>query len=137
MSYLDPDETPLKQNPYRPLNEAFGATSFFIGAFYSPRFRQDSRRMICGGLHNLIDECTVILGWCYTSDQVEQTKRKQEGLMQEALQKIFPDFDVKVGGMKHALRSPNKGSQYTILPTRYYTVVVSENGNASRFQHAD
>ncbi len=85
--------------------------------FSFPPSSHDSQRMVCSGLRSLIDECTVILGWCYTAQQVEQTKRKQvncsmltnwclrimrlnfdfqEGLMQEALGKIFKDFDVKV-----------------------------------------
>ncbi len=63
---------------------------------FAPSRSHDSRGMICQGLRNLIDDCTVILGWCYTAQQVEETKRRQEGLMREALKKIFADFDVEV-----------------------------------------
>ncbi len=52
--------------------------------------------MICSGLRNLIDDCTVILGWCYTADQVDSTKKKQEALMRQAMEKLFPDFDINV-----------------------------------------
>ena len=50
--------------------------------------------MICKALHNFIEKCTVILGWCYTSTEVELTKQKQKVLSEEALVKMFPEFDL-------------------------------------------
>lgn len=50
--------------------------------------------MICNALQSLIEDCTVILGWCYTSTEVEVTKGKQKLLLQHALQEMFPDFEV-------------------------------------------
>ncbi len=49
--------------------------------------------MICSALRSLIDECTVILGWCYSSREVADTKAKQERLVKTELAKKFPDFD--------------------------------------------
>ena len=52
--------------------------------------------MICTALHGLIEECTVILGWCYTSVQVEDTKSKQKEVTRSALTKMFPAFDMEI-----------------------------------------
>jgi hypothetical protein len=34
----------------------------------------------------LIEDCTVILGWCFTSEEVDETKKKQK----EVKSKIGP-----------------------------------------------
>ena len=44
------------------------------------------QKMLCSALNSLIEECTVILGWCYTSAEVEDTKRRQRALMAEAME---------------------------------------------------
>ena len=46
--------------------------------------------MVCTSLNELIEDCTVILGWCYTSEDVQITKEKQRGLLNKAMKKIFP-----------------------------------------------
>ena len=52
--------------------------------------------MVCSSLNDLINDCTVILGWCYTSEDVNVTKEKQRGLLNKAMKKILPEFDVEV-----------------------------------------
>lgn len=51
--------------------------------------------MVCSALKDLIEECTVILGWCYTSTEVEVTKQKQKVLIQSSLLKLFPSFNAR------------------------------------------
>ena len=46
---------------------------------------------LCSALDSLIEECTVILGWCYSAAEVEDTKRRQRSLMAEAMEAA--DFD--------------------------------------------
>jgi len=57
---------------------------------------EEEEHMVCGGLRSYIEDCTVILGWCYTAAQVERTKEKQQAIMRKAMAKIFPEFDVDV-----------------------------------------
>lgn len=33
---------------------------------------------ICSAVESLIEECTAILGWCFNSDQVAETKNNQK-----------------------------------------------------------
>ena len=40
---------------------------------------------ICEAMEKLIHNCTSILGWCYTGQQVEITKQKQRELSRSAL----------------------------------------------------
>lgn len=50
---------------------------------------------VCSALRSLIEDCTVILGWCYTTQEVEDTKEKQKDITEKAIKKIFPDFEVE------------------------------------------
>ena len=54
--------------------------------------------MLCSALDSLIEECTVILGWCYTSAEVEDTKRRQRALMAEAMEAAHFDSALCLGG---------------------------------------
>ena len=56
-----------------------------------------NRTAVCIALRTLVEECTVILGHCYSPKQVEETKRKQKILMNEAIKKILPGLDRKSG----------------------------------------
>ena len=49
---------------------------------------EDDKTAICQALDNLIDECTLILGWCYSQDHVRKTKVEQRDLSREALAKM-------------------------------------------------
>ena len=53
---------------------------------------------LCSALDSLIEECTVILGWCYTSAEVEDTKRRQRALMAEAMEAAHFDSALCLGG---------------------------------------
>ena len=48
----------------------------------------DDKTAICEALENLIDECTLILGWCYSEDHVKETKIEQRDLSRAALAKM-------------------------------------------------
>ena len=37
-----------------------------------------SNSALCAALNSLIEDCTVILGWCFTSEEVAETKQKQK-----------------------------------------------------------
>ena len=57
---------------------------------------EDDKTAICQALDNLIDECTLILGWCYSQDHVRTTKVQQRDLSRSALAKMqiyCPDTD--------------------------------------------
>ena len=56
------------------------------------------QEMLCSALDSLIEECTVILGWCYTSAEVEDTKRRQRALMAEAMEAAHFDSALCLGG---------------------------------------
>ena len=56
------------------------------------------QEMLCSALDSLIEECTVILGWCYTSAEVEDTKRRQRVLMAEAMEAAHFDSALCLGG---------------------------------------
>ena len=49
---------------------------------------EDDKTAICQALDNLIDECTLILGWCYSQDHVRKTKVQQRDLSRAALGKM-------------------------------------------------
>ena len=49
---------------------------------------EDDKTAICQALDNLIDECTLILGWCYSQDHVRTTKVQQRDLSRSALAKM-------------------------------------------------
>ena len=66
--------------------------NLFLSWFHS---RSENQAMVCAALNSLINDCTVVLGWCYTSTEVEVTKQKQKVLMQRALIKMFPQFDIQ------------------------------------------
>ena len=55
---------------------------------------------LCSALDSLIEECTVILGWCYTSAEVEDTKRRQRALMAEAMEAAHFDSALCLGETK-------------------------------------
>ena len=61
-------------------------------------FRDGMQEMLCSALDSLIEECTVILGWCYTSAEVEDTKRRQRALMAEAMEAAHFDSALCLGG---------------------------------------
>lgn len=54
-----------------------------------------NRTAVCIALRTLVEECTVILGHCYSPKQVEETKRKQRILMNEAIKKILPGLNLE------------------------------------------
>ena len=56
------------------------------------------QEMLCSALDSLIEECTVILGWCYTSAEVEDTKRRQRALTAEAMEAAHFDSALCLGG---------------------------------------
>ena len=37
-----------------------------------------SSSALCAALNSLIEDCTVILGWCFSSEDVDKTKLKQK-----------------------------------------------------------
>ena len=37
-----------------------------------------SNSALCAALNSLIEDCTVILGWCFSSEEVDKTKLKQK-----------------------------------------------------------
>ena len=39
-------------------------------------------------MDKLIDECTLILGWCFSTENVEETKNQQRQLARSALAKM-------------------------------------------------
>ena len=41
--------------------------------------------VVCQALDKLIEECTLILGWCFSAQQVKETKDKQRDLSRSAL----------------------------------------------------
>ena len=54
-----------------------------------------NRTAVCIALRTLVEECTVILGHCYSPKQVHETKRKQKILMNEAIKKILPGLNLE------------------------------------------
>ena len=56
------------------------------------------QEMLCSALDSLIEECTVILGWCYTSAEVEDTKRRQRARTAEAMEAAHFDSALCLGG---------------------------------------
>ena len=67
--------------------------SRFIQALHYLHFRplattDEDKTAICEALENLIDECTLILGWCYSEDHVKKTKLEQRNLSRSALAKM-------------------------------------------------
>ena len=63
-----------------------------------PLHRNGMQETLCSALDSLIEECTVILGWCYTSAEVEDTKRRQRALMAEAMEAAHFDSALCLGG---------------------------------------
>jgi hypothetical protein len=45
----------------------------------------DGNEALCSATDNLIDECTVILGWCFSAQEVQDTKQKQREVSRAAL----------------------------------------------------
>ena len=64
------------------------------------------QEMLCSALDSLIEECTVILGWCYTSAEVEDTKRRQRALMAEAMEAAHFDSALCRGGGDAKISEP-------------------------------
>ncbi|TRY79262.1 hypothetical protein TCAL_09996, partial [Tigriopus californicus] len=80
----------------RALQKLKTGTTMLAKRFTNPdEMASEKHKMICNALQSLIEDCTVILGWCYTSSEVEVTKEKQKVLLQHALLKMFPDFEVQ------------------------------------------
>ena len=44
--------------------------------------------LVCEALDKLIDECTLILGWCFSTPKVKDTKEKQRQVARTALAKM-------------------------------------------------
>ena len=60
-----------------------------------------------------MEECTVILGHCYSPKQVEETKRKQKILMNEAIKKILPGLNLEEDCSSYTIPNrfiPNRSS---------------------------
>ena len=53
-------------------------------SFFRPIVTNNNKD-ICEALGKLIDDCTIILGWCFSTEQVVQVKKKQRAISLTAL----------------------------------------------------
>ncbi len=49
---------------------------------------EHENEVVCQALDKLIDECTLILGWCFPTEQVQETKSQQRQVSTSALAKM-------------------------------------------------
>lgn len=70
--------------------------------------RVERQKIVCDAMHELIEECTVILGWCYTSSQVEDTKEKQKLVMDASMKDVFPYYIQKCLSVDDNVRLPSQ-----------------------------
>ena len=62
-----------------------------------------NRTVVCIALRTLVEDCTDILRYCYNPKQVEDTKKKQRLLMNQAIKKIIPGLNMEEDCNSHAL----------------------------------
>ncbi len=55
---------------------------------HSPLVTKDEKAMLCEALNGLIDKCTIILGWCFSAEEVQETKISQWEVTTKALAKM-------------------------------------------------
>ena len=85
---------------------------------------------LCSALDSLIEECTVILGWCYTSAEVEDTKRRQRALMAEAMEAAHFDSalclsgDTKISEPLTAAASRAANAAAVVVATEIFMLIL-------------
>ena len=86
---------------------------------------------ICEAMEKLIHNCTSILGWCYTGQQVEITKQKQRELSRSALAQMevyCPETETNLSTQhsKPEMEPEIKITTTTTTTTRTLSSVVSK-----------